>query len=81
MTQRRTALPRLFSSSSKSRATSGFAGDDFDAAVAVTNDTSRRIRIPSYFWAPAGDALVYSQNVGGDDDFHLFLVDTPRIAN
>jgi dipeptidyl aminopeptidase/acylaminoacyl peptidase len=47
--------------------------DDIDAARAITADASRGIR--SYFWAPSGDTVIYFQDVGGDENFHLFLTD------
>jgi dipeptidyl aminopeptidase/acylaminoacyl peptidase len=47
--------------------------NDIKAARAVTNDTSRGIR--SYFWAPSGDTVIYFQDVGGNENFHVFLTD------
>lgn len=40
------------------------------AALRVTNDTLRSIRI--YFWK--GDQIVYQQDVGGDENFQIFAV-------
>jgi dipeptidyl aminopeptidase/acylaminoacyl peptidase len=47
--------------------------DDIEAAEVITNDKSRGIR--SYFWAPGGDTVIHAQDVGGDENFHLFLTD------
>lgn len=44
-----------------------------DQARAITNDRSRGIR--NYFWAPQGDKVIYFQDVGGNEDFHIFLTD------
>lgn len=46
---------------------------DLEAARAITNDTSRGIR--SYFWAPDGETVIYFQDVGGDENYHIFLTD------
>ena len=42
-------------------------------AVQVTNDTHRGIR--NYGWIADGRRLVYIQDSGGDENFHLYLVD------
>jgi dipeptidyl aminopeptidase/acylaminoacyl peptidase len=47
--------------------------DDIDAATPVTHDTGRGVR--NYRWTPSGDALLYFQDVGGNENFHLFVVD------
>jgi len=39
----------------------------------VTNDTHRGIRI--YFWAEDGKHLMYLQDVGGDENWHVYSVD------
>lgn len=39
----------------------------------VTADTKRGVR--QYFWAHDGKHLLYLQDVGGDEDFHLYRVD------
>lgn len=44
-----------------------------DDARAITRDTSRGIR--NYSWAPGGDTVIYFQDVGGNENFHLFLTD------
>ncbi|MDQ4071091.1 MAG: S9 family peptidase [Actinomycetota bacterium] len=48
-------------------------GVPLEAAVPVTKDRDRGIR--SYFWAHDNRHLLYVQDVGGDEDFHLFSVD------
>ncbi len=48
-------------------------GASLDDARAVTEDRDRGIR--SYFWAHDNRHLLYVQDVGGDEDFHLFSVD------
>ena len=47
--------------------------DKLDQAKAVTAETTRPI--PGYFWAFTGKHLLYQQDVGGDENFHLFKVD------
>ncbi|HEY0255664.1 MAG TPA: hypothetical protein VGC41_29245, partial [Kofleriaceae bacterium] len=44
-----------------------------DQAKAVTSDTKRPVR--SYTWAYTSKHLIYSQDAGGDENFHLFRVD------
>jgi dipeptidyl aminopeptidase/acylaminoacyl peptidase len=44
-----------------------------DAAVSVTQDPKRGIR--QFFWAYDGKHLLYLQDKGGDENFHLFAVD------
>jgi dipeptidyl aminopeptidase/acylaminoacyl peptidase len=44
-----------------------------DQAKAVTSDTTRPIR--NYAWAYTSKHLLYSQDIGGDENFHLFRVD------
>lgn len=44
--------------------------DDFRP---VTQDTDRGIR--SYFWTYDGSALIYQQDVGGNENWNLYLVD------
>ena len=46
---------------------------DIEAARTVTEDRSRGIR--NYLWAPGGDTLIYFQDMGGDENFHIFLAD------
>jgi dipeptidyl aminopeptidase/acylaminoacyl peptidase len=47
--------------------------DDLAAARPVTNDTGRGIR--HYSWAYRPGTLLYMQDTGGDEDFHLYSVD------
>jgi dipeptidyl aminopeptidase/acylaminoacyl peptidase len=41
--------------------------------VQVTNDTHRGIR--THFWAEDGKHLFYLQDIGGDENFHVYSVD------
>ncbi len=43
-----------------------------DAAKPVTKDTKRGIR--SYYWAYTSQHILYPQDVGGDEDFHIYCV-------
>ncbi|MCA9101892.1 MAG: S9 family peptidase [Pirellulales bacterium] len=47
--------------------------DDPDAAKPVTDDKKRGIR--SYFWAFTNRHILYLQDVGGDEDWHVYSVD------
>src|SRR5688572_17136580 len=44
-----------------------------DDARAVTSAAERPIR--TYFWAQNGEQIVYAQDKGGNEDFHLYAVD------
>lgn len=44
--------------------------DDPSAAKPVTEDKKRGIR--SYFWAFTNDHIIYLQDVGGDEDWHVY---------
>ncbi len=46
--------------------------DDPDAAKPVTDDKERGIR--TYFWAFSNEHIVYLQDVGGDEDWHVYVV-------
>jgi dipeptidyl aminopeptidase/acylaminoacyl peptidase len=48
-------------------------GAELSEAKAVTEDRDRGIR--SFFWAHDNRHLLYIQDVGGDEDWHLFSVD------
>jgi dipeptidyl aminopeptidase/acylaminoacyl peptidase len=48
-------------------------GAELEKAEAVTDDRDRGIR--SFFWAHDNRHLLYIQDVGGDEDWHLFSVD------
>lgn len=50
----------------------GPAGD-LDAAEPVTEDTSRGVRV--YFWSANDDVLLYSRDIGGDENTHIYAVD------
>ncbi len=47
--------------------------DNPSQARAVTQDKARGIR--SYFWSYQPDTLLYLRDSGGDEDFHLYVVD------
>lgn len=47
--------------------------DNLDAAKPVTADRKRGIRI--YHWAFTNEHIIYLQDVGGDEDWHVYLVD------
>ena len=49
---------------------------DGDAFRPVTRDIDRGIR--AYFWAHDGEHLLYLQDVGGDENWHLFKVHLER---
>ncbi len=44
-----------------------------DQAKAITNDTTRPVR--QYFWAYTNKHILYMQDVGGDENFHVFRAD------
>lgn len=44
-----------------------------DDDTQITNDTHRGIRI--HFWAEDGTHLFYLQDIGGDENFHVYSVD------
>jgi len=44
--------------------------DKLDAAKPITKDTTRPIR--QYFWAFDNKHVLYSQDAGGDENFHVF---------
>jgi dipeptidyl aminopeptidase/acylaminoacyl peptidase len=46
--------------------------DNPDAAKPVTKDTKRGIR--QYFWAFTNKHIIYLQDVGGDEDWHVYSV-------
>ncbi len=47
--------------------------DNLDAATPVTNDTVRGIR--SYAWPYTGRHILYLQDDGGDENFHVYRVE------
>lgn len=47
--------------------------DRLDEARPVTKDTERGIRI--YFWAYTSRHVLYQQDAGGDEDWHVYRVD------
>jgi dipeptidyl aminopeptidase/acylaminoacyl peptidase len=44
-----------------------------DQAKAITNETTRPIR--QYFWTYTNKHILYMQDTGGDENFHVFRVD------
>jgi dipeptidyl aminopeptidase/acylaminoacyl peptidase len=54
-------------------APTGEAGVDWSQARAVTDDTDRGIR--AFAWAHDGRHLLYQQDTGGDENWHLYDVD------
>jgi dipeptidyl aminopeptidase/acylaminoacyl peptidase len=47
--------------------------DDIESAKPVTNDKTRDIR--GYHWAYTGDHILYSQDKGGDEQWHIYVTD------
>jgi dipeptidyl aminopeptidase/acylaminoacyl peptidase len=47
--------------------------DDPNAALPVTSDTVRGIR--TYFWAYTNQHVIYLQDTGGDENWHVFAAD------
>jgi dipeptidyl aminopeptidase/acylaminoacyl peptidase len=47
--------------------------DNLNAAKPVTKDKKRGIRV--YNWAYTNDHILYAQDEGGDEDFHIYKVD------
>ncbi len=47
--------------------------DDMEAAQPITNDQNRGIRF--FMWAPNMTHVLFLQDVGGDEDWHLYSVD------
>ncbi len=45
----------------------------FEAARPVTADTTRPVR--SYFWSQDGRYVLYAQDKGGNENFHVYVVD------
>jgi len=54
-------------------------GIDWDAAVAVTADRDRGVRV--YTWAHDGRHILYLQDRGGDENWRLFDVDLLTMAH
>lgn len=46
--------------------------EQLEAAKPVTNDTERGVR--NYSWAYTGDAILYHQDKGGDENWHVYRV-------
>jgi dipeptidyl aminopeptidase/acylaminoacyl peptidase len=51
--------------------------DDIAAAKQVTDDKTRDIR--GYFWAYNGDQILYTQDKGGDENWHVYATDVATL--
>ncbi len=49
------------------------ADEPFDAAEPVTADTTRPV--PGYFWSQDSERILYVQDKGGNENFHVYAVD------
>ena len=47
-------------------------GEPFDAAEPVTADTTRPV--PGYFWTQDSERILYVQDKGGNENFHIYAV-------
>ncbi|MFZ2489926.1 MAG: alpha/beta fold hydrolase [Thermoanaerobaculia bacterium] len=56
----------------------GFS-EPFDAAKPLTADTKRPVR--AYFWSQDSRYLLYVQDKGGDENFHIYAVDPTAAAD
>ena len=52
--------------------------NDIDNAIAVTKDDYRGIR--QYFWSENGTHIIYLQDKGGDENFHVYSVNLKALA-
>lgn len=52
--------------------------EPFEAARPVTADTNRPI--PGYFWTRDGRYIVYTQDKGGNENFHIYAADPAATA-
>ena len=48
-------------------------GESFESATPVTADTTRPVN--RYFWTQDGERILYVQDKGGDENFHVYAVD------
>lgn len=53
--------------------------EPFDAARPVTADTARPVR--GYFWSQDGSRILYVQDKGGNENFHVYAVDPATEPN
>ena len=53
--------------------------EPFDAARAVTADTTRPVS--SYFWSQDGQYILYIQDKGGDENYHVYVADPTAEAD
>lgn len=47
--------------------------EPFEAARPITNETNRPV--PRYAWSADGQYLIYAQDKGGNENFHIYAVD------
>ncbi|HEY9708617.1 MAG TPA: hypothetical protein V6D48_10485, partial [Oculatellaceae cyanobacterium] len=52
--------------------------EPFEAARPITADTNRPI--PGYFWSRDGRYIVYTQDKGGNENFHIYAADASATA-
>ncbi len=53
--------------------------DAFEEALPITNDQTRPIT--SYFWSRDSKYILYVQDKGGDENYHLYAVDPSKAAD
>ncbi|HSN67723.1 MAG TPA: alpha/beta fold hydrolase [Thermoanaerobaculia bacterium] len=53
--------------------------EPFDAARPITADTARPV--PGYFWAEDGSYILYVQDKGGNENYHVYAVDPAGAAD
>ena len=53
--------------------------ESFEAAIPITDDKVRPIT--SYFWSRDSKFILYVQDKGGDENFHVYVVDPQNISN
>ncbi len=53
--------------------------EPFDAARPITADTARPV--PAYFWAEDGSYILYVQDKGGNENYHVYAVDPAAPAD
>lgn len=55
------------------------AGESFDQAVPLTADTTRPIT--GYFWSRDSRYVLYVQDKGGDENYHIYAVDPAKAVS
>ena len=53
--------------------------EPFDAARPITADTTRPVQ--SYFWTQDGERVLYIQDKGGNENYHIYAVDPQAAAD